>query len=84
MKVIRPVERYIESAEIEIEILEKIAKVSKELSEAGHKVNSKCVRLVDHFFFKDQSHEYLAMIFEHLGPSLYEFISSNNYWGNHL
>lgn len=56
--------------------------VNLELNTNGYKVDSKCVKLLDHFFFKDKGDVFLAMIFEKLGPSLYEFISSNNYWGN--
>jgi serine/threonine protein kinase len=74
MKVIRPVERYIESAILEAEIITNIQKT--DVDNKSH-----CVRLVEFFSFREGGRKYLAIVFEKLGKSLYEFIKANNYRG---
>ena len=69
-----PIKKYIESAEIETEIIQKILKADKEKK-------SYCVNIIDAFrFFKDET-EYYAIIFELLSLSLYDFIKQNSYKG---
>lgn len=74
IKVIRPIERYIDSAEIEAEILQHIKKIDVENI-------SHCVNMLEQFKFKDANNNYLALVFEKLGKSLFEFIKENNYRG---
>lgn len=77
LKVIRSVKRYLEAAEVEIKILEKIRKadVNKE---------SFCVRLYTTFEIKRNGKSHVCMGFEKLGRSLYEFIKKNKYRGFQL
>lgn len=37
--------------------------------------------MVDSFKFKREGQEYMAIVFERLGSSLYEFIEKNKYLG---
>jgi serine/threonine protein kinase len=71
------VERYIESAIVEAEILMNIQK-------SDLKGESHCVKLFDYFSFYDNNIKYLALVFEKLGKSLYEFIKDNRYRGFHI
>ncbi len=67
-------QRYIESAEIEAEIIINI--LEKDKNNESH-----CVRLMEYFYFEEHNVNYVALVFEKLGKSLYEFIKSNNYRG---
>lgn len=68
-------ERYIESAKIEAEIIEDIMKKDPQLK-------SHCVRMLEWFYFRDGSNlQYIALVFEKLGKSLYDFIKANKYRG---
>ncbi len=67
-------ERYIESAQIEAEIIEDIMK--KDLEGKSH-----CVKMHEHFYFSDAEHKYIALVFEKLAKSLYDFIKANKYRG---
>jgi serine/threonine protein kinase len=72
--VIRPPERYVESAILETEI---ITNIHKTVLNESHRV-----KIVEYFSFQENSRKkYLAIVFEKLGKSLYEFIKSNNFGG---
>ena len=66
--------RYVESAEVEARILERI-----------HKLDilgvSRCVKLLDHFTFTHERDRHYALIFEPLGKSLYDVVKVNGYRG---
>ena len=70
IKVIRNLEKYREAALIELDVLEQIKK---------HDTNDEqhCLRLVDHFEFKD----HICMVFDLYDGSLYDFIKANQYNG---
>ena len=74
IKVVRSVPRYLDAAQLEIEILEKI-----KLKDIHGK--SLCVRLLNTFKIKHESQNHVCIGFEKLGRSLYEFIKKNNYRG---
>lgn len=74
IKVIRPVSRYIESARIEADIILRIQR--KDTKNRSH-----VVKMLECFEFKDQYYSYIALVFERLGSSLYEFIKANKYRG---
>jgi dual-specificity kinase len=77
VKIIRPVTRYLESAKIEAEILANIQKQDK-------KSESHCVNMIDYFDFEEDGKKYMALVFEKLGTSLYEFIKTNKFRGNNI
>lgn len=77
LKVVRSVKRYLEAAEVEIKILEKIRKKDVEKK-------SFCVRLYTTFEIKQNGKSHVCMGFEKLGRSLYEFIKKNKYRGFQL
>ncbi len=66
--------RYVESAVVEAQVLEKISR----LDLLGV---SRCVRLVEHFPFTRHGDKYYVLIFEPLGKSLYDVIKDNDYRG---
>ena len=66
--------RYIESAKVEADIILNIMK-----SDKNNK--SHCVKMLEYFYFEDSNKEYMALVFEKLGKSLYEFIKANKYRG---
>lgn len=70
MKVIRPIDRYIESAKVEIEIL-------KELQTCPN-----VVRIEESFF--EKSIRTTSMVFAIHGPSLYQIEKDNSYRGFHI
>ena len=70
LKVIRPVSRYVSSAKYEAEILEFLAK-SKAFNE------SHVVKLVEHFDYGD----HYCLVYELLGPTLYDVVRANHYKG---
>lgn len=74
MKVVRSVRRYLEAAQVEIEILDKIR-------QADVNRNSLCVRLYKSFECHHRRQRHVCIVFERLGRSLYEFIKRNNYAG---
>ena len=77
MKVIRPVKRYIESAEIESKIITNIN--SKDVDKRSH-----CINIKESFHFHSCGKSYYGMIFEKVGLSLFEFIKMNKYRGYSL
>ena len=74
IKIIVPVKKYIESAKIEAQLVQKI--VSQDKRNKSH-----CIKVYDHFPFSKGDKEYYAIIFELLGLSLYEFLKKNSYKG---
>ena len=78
VKIIRPVKRYIESAEIEVDILKEI---KNKIMVSGSSNPNYCITLEEDFKFSDSNGEYMALVFEKLGLSLYEYIKMNNYLG---
>lgn len=71
--MIRAVKRYVESANIEAEILLDLANKGG----ASHGI----VLMKEYFYFKDREGEHMSLVFETLGRSLYDFIKSNRYKG---
>lgn len=73
IKVIRKIEKYVESAEIESRILGTIYEQQKSKDKSTHL----CVKLYSHF--KLDGHYF--MVFETLGKSLFDIIKENDYTG---
>lgn len=40
--------------------------------------------MIEYFYFEEKRKNFMALVFEKLGKSLYEFIKDNNYRGNEL
>ncbi|GBG63154.1 hypothetical protein CBR_g36923 [Chara braunii] len=68
VKVIRNVPKYRDAAMIEIDVLHTLAKHDKTGSRG-------CVQLKHWFDYRN----HVCMVFERLGPSLYDFLRKNNY-----
>jgi len=80
LKVIRSVKRYLDSAYIEVNILEKIRKSDRQQE-------SKIVRLLGAFTTRIKGQKHVCIAFEKLGISVYDFIKRNKYRGfmlNHV
>jgi hypothetical protein len=45
---------------------------------------SHCVKMLEYFYFEEHGLKYIALTFEKLGSSLYEFIKANKYRGNKI
>ena len=71
LKIIRAVDRYVDAAKTEAEIIEK-------LNRSDPENQSHIVRLFEHF---PLGHNY-CLVFEKLGKSLYDVIKMNKYKGN--
>jgi dual-specificity kinase len=69
IKVIRDIERYVENAKIEVDVLEKLRE-----ADDG---NSYCVRLMETFFHR----QFFCLVCEPLAGSLYDLIKANDYRG---
>lgn len=74
MKIIRPVTKYIESAEIE-------AKIIIDINQHDSNKKSHCIQIIEAFPFHSRGEKYYAMIFEKVGLSLFEYIKMNKYRG---
>ncbi|CAD2100099.1 serine/threonine kinase-1, putative [Plasmodium vinckei lentum] len=72
VKVVRNVKKYTKSAKIEADILKKI--------QSNDIKNNNIVRYHGKFMYYD----HMCLIFEPLGPSLYEIITKNDYNGFHI
>ncbi|CXI89765.1 serine/threonine kinase-1, putative [Plasmodium berghei] len=72
VKVVRNVKKYTKSAKIEADILKKI--------QSNDIKNNNIVRYHGKFMY----HDHMCLIFEPLGPSLYEIITKNDYNGFHI
>ncbi|KAJ7523094.1 hypothetical protein O6H91_18G037200 [Diphasiastrum complanatum] len=68
IKLIRNVQKYRDAAMIEIDVLRVLAKNDK----GGSR---RCVQLKDWFDYRN----HVCMVFEKLGPSLYDFLRKNSY-----
>jgi len=77
LKVVRSVKRYLEAAQVEVDILEK-------LRNADPHRDSLCVRLYSTFEITHNGQRHVCIGFERLGRSLYEFIRHNKYRGFRL
>ncbi|GAW82632.1 serine/threonine kinase-1 [Plasmodium gonderi] len=72
VKVVRNIRKYTKSAKIEADILKKIQNDDYK--------NNNIVKYHGKFMYYD----HMCLVFEPLGPSLYEIITKNNYNGFHL
>ncbi|SBT78480.1 protein serine/threonine kinase-1, putative [Plasmodium ovale] len=72
VKVVRNIKKYTKSAKIEADILKKIQNDDNK--------NNNIVKYHGKFMYYD----HMCLIFEPLGPSLYEIITKNNYNGFHI
>lgn len=68
VKIVRAVKRYYESALIE-------AKIIQDINRRGGRGLTHCVRLFDSFTFRG----HYCLVFESLGPSLYDFLKRHDY-----
>lgn len=68
IKIIRDIERYTDSAEIEADILEMVNRRDRDGS-------SLCVRMYDRFLHEG----HMCLVFEKLSVSLYDFMKANRY-----
>ncbi len=74
LKILRPIEKYIKSAKLEVEVLKDINN--------DNMINKYYVNMVDCFYFNDKLNiEYFAIAFEKLGHDLLYYIKKNNYYG---
>ncbi|KAK2388932.1 LAMMER-type protein kinase AFC2 [Trifolium repens] len=67
IKVVRAIKKYREAAMIEIEMLQQLGKHDKG--------GSRCVQIRNWFDYRN----HICIVFEKLGPSLYDFLRKNNY-----
>jgi serine/threonine protein kinase len=72
LKAIRDVSKYSEDAKEEARILQKLHR---------HATSPYCVALQEIFTIKHRGREHECLVFERLGPSLYEFMKSNGRHG---
>ncbi len=70
----RSVARYLDAAMTEIQVL-------KHLRQADPKGEWNCVKLYSSFDFFHNGKHHVAIVFQILGGSLYEFTKANNYAG---
>jgi dual-specificity kinase len=70
IKIIRSIQKYTESAQVEIDIL-------KDIKRCDRYDTANCIRLIDSFLFK----KHMCLVFPLYGSSLYEFIKRNDYRG---
>ncbi|XP_954566.1 serine-threonine protein kinase, putative [Theileria annulata] len=71
VKVVRDVDKYTQSAKIEADILLDIK--NSDVNSESH-----CVILHDNFMYRNRN---MCLVFEKLGPSLYEFLEKNDFKG---
>ncbi|XP_073007607.1 serine/threonine-protein kinase AFC2-like isoform X1 [Typha latifolia] len=67
IKIIRGIKKYSEAAMIEINVLQQLAKYDT--------TGSRCVQIRNWFHYRN----HICIVFEKLGPSLYDFLRKNNY-----
>ncbi|CAI0547519.1 unnamed protein product [Linum tenue] len=67
VKIVRGIKKYREAAMIEIDVLQQLGKNDR----GGHR----CVQLRNWFDYRN----HICIVFEKLGPSLYDFLRKNNY-----
>jgi len=76
IKVIRPVKRYLESAEIECD---QIIKLSEADDFCPH-----FARVIDKFYVKVEKKKVFCIVFPRWGSSLYQIQKDNSYKGFHM
>ncbi|GAU34260.1 hypothetical protein TSUD_365580 [Trifolium subterraneum] len=67
IKVVRSVKKYREAAMLEVDVLQLIGKYDRN--------GSRCVQIRNWFDYRN----HICIVFEMLGPSLYDFLRKNNY-----
>ncbi|OMO72227.1 hypothetical protein CCACVL1_17884 [Corchorus capsularis] len=67
IKIVRGIKKYREAAMIEIEMLQQLGK--------NDKGGNRCVQIRNWFDYRN----HICIVFEKLGPSLYDFLRKNNY-----
>lgn len=67
IKIVRGIRKYREAAMIEIEVLQQLGRHDK--------IGNRCVQLRNWFDYRN----HICIVFEKLGPSLYDFLRKNNY-----
>ncbi|XP_052175524.1 serine/threonine-protein kinase AFC2-like isoform X2 [Diospyros lotus] len=67
IKIVRGMKKYREAAMIEVEVLQQLGKHDKG--------GSRCVQIRNWFDYRN----HICIVFEKLGPSLYDFLRKNNY-----
>ncbi|KAG4190867.1 hypothetical protein ERO13_A07G055900v2 [Gossypium hirsutum] len=67
IKIVRGIKKYHEAAMIEIEMLQQLGKHDKG--------GNRCVQIRNWFDYRN----HICIVFEKLGPSLYDFLRNNNY-----
>eukprot|EP01018_Ginkgo_biloba_P011411 Gb_41363 [translate_table: standard] len=67
IKIVRGMQKYREAAMIEIDVLRKVAKHDRS--------GTRCVQMRNWFDYRNHT----CIVFEKLGPSLYDFLRKNNY-----
>ncbi|KAJ6809320.1 serine/threonine-protein kinase AFC2 isoform X1 [Iris pallida] len=67
IKIIRSIKKYREAAMIEVDVLQQLVKHDKNAS--------RCVQIRNWFDYRN----HICIVFEKLGPSLYDFLRKNNY-----
>ncbi|KAM3706202.1 hypothetical protein ACB098_03G135600 [Castanea mollissima] len=67
IKVVRSIKKYREAAMIEIDVLQLLGKYDR--------TGSRCVQIRNWFDYRN----HICIVFEMLGPSLYDFLRKNNY-----
>ncbi|KAF5808702.1 putative dual-specificity kinase CMGC-CLK family [Helianthus annuus] len=67
IKIVRGIKKYREAAMIEIDVLQQLGKHDKG--------GNRCVQLRNWFDYRN----HICIVFEKLGPSLYDFLRKNNY-----
>jgi dual-specificity kinase len=74
MKIILPIKKYIDSARVEANLVEKV--LEKDIYNKSH-----VIKIYEHFHFWKENTQYYAIVFELLGLSLYDFLKSNSFKG---
>ncbi|KAK4256643.1 hypothetical protein QN277_006342 [Acacia crassicarpa] len=67
IKVVRSIKKYREAAKLEVDVLQLLGKYDR--------IGSRCVQIRNWFDYRN----HICIVFEMLGPSLYDFLQKNNY-----
>ena len=87
LKIIRPKQKYIESAKYEAEMLKEINQEWVKVRKKNKNFQSHWIELHNSFKFASPINEndtHVWLVFESCGKSLYEFIKENNYRGFYI
>lgn len=74
LKVVRSVPRYLDAAQVEVDILDKIRRADVD-------GKSLCVRFIRQFRLYHRGQDHVVIAFEKLGRSLYDFLKKNSFRG---